>query len=278
MTSRLSVSNIAWNPDEDGAVLPLLRELGVTGVEMAPTKLFPDWQGVSPAAAADARRRYADEGFAIPALQAILFGRPDLKVFGDAAVQQQTLDHLAIVADIAAALGAKVLVFGAPGNRDRGGLEEEEAFKRAVPFFQAAGQICAERGVALGIEANPAAYKCTFMTRWTDALRLVETVASPGIRLHFDVACTALAGDDPIAALPVIAPIAAHFHISEPELADFAAPTIDHAAVGTALAAQPYDGWLSIEMRRSADPLASVRTAVERVKQWYPSIREAVAC
>ena len=39
---RLSVSNIAWDVEEDDAVAEVLRDLGVDQVDLAPGKYFPD--------------------------------------------------------------------------------------------------------------------------------------------------------------------------------------------------------------------------------------------
>jgi hypothetical protein len=39
---RISISNLAWDPAEDGAVISLLRKYGVTAIDVAPAKLFPD--------------------------------------------------------------------------------------------------------------------------------------------------------------------------------------------------------------------------------------------
>ena len=70
---------------------------------------------------------------------AILFGKPELRIFGPEPVRQATLDHLGRVAELAAALGARALVFGSPRNRDRGVLTPDEAFTHAVDFFRGAG-------------------------------------------------------------------------------------------------------------------------------------------
>ena len=57
---------------------------------------------------------YQSKGFEIPALQAILFDKPDLQVFGDSHSQSELIAHLEKVASLANALGAQVLVFGSP--------------------------------------------------------------------------------------------------------------------------------------------------------------------
>jgi len=265
----LAVSNLAWNSDEEPAALSVLRDHGFCGIEVAPTKLWPDWQGADIAAAAAARRRFADDGFAVPALQAILFGRPMLKIFGDDAVRARTLDHFRLVADLAAALGAACLVFGAPANRNRLPLDEEAAFARAVEFFGEVGAVCVARGVCVGIEPIPPPYGGNFATRLRDVLALVAAVQHPGVRLLLDVGCVYLGGDDPVAAVAEAAPYAAHVHVSEPHLGPLTAPVLNHAALGEALAGSPYAGWISLEMKRGDGGIADLRRAVATAAAWY---------
>ena len=49
---RLAVSNIAWPAEHDSAAYALLREAGVTGLEVAPTRFWPGWEGASTTAMA----------------------------------------------------------------------------------------------------------------------------------------------------------------------------------------------------------------------------------
>lgn len=266
---KLAVSNIAWSAAEDEAVLDLLAAQGVGEVEIAPTRLWPEWKGALPQAARDAGAAFAQRGFAVPALQSLLFGRPDLQVFGPPDNQARLLDHLAMVADLAAALGAKAMVFGSPRNRDRGDLDPATAAARAVEFFRRAGEVCAARGACLCIEPNPPVYGCNFLTRWAEAAELVERVAHPGIGLHLDTACIAMAGDDPAQAVRECRAITRHFHISEPQLGGFEQPAIDHARIGQALRETGYAGWSSIEMRRGERPMESVSQAVRHALSCY---------
>jgi D-psicose/D-tagatose/L-ribulose 3-epimerase len=266
---KLSVSNIAWDPEEEPQILDILSRYDVGGIEVAPTKLWPDWVGADPVAARTAREQYRERGFQVPALQAILFGRPDLLVFGPPDVQQQLVEHIDRVAALAAGLGAEVMVFGSPKNRDRGDRSEAAARSDAESVFRAMGEASWRHGVRLCIEPNPKVYACTFMTSWRNARAMVEVAGSDGVGLHLDAACISLEGDDVVQAVEECAGAISHFHVTEPELADFSSPTLDHAAIGEALRRTGYDGWLSIEMRRSDDPTRSVEEAVSRVLEWY---------
>lgn len=266
---KLAVSNIAWDLAEQDAVFELLKSRAVTGIELAPTKLWPDWQGADRAAAEAAGRAFAAAGFAVPALQAILFGKPDLKVFGNQQQRQELIAHIELVASLAKGVGAKVLVFGSPKNRDRGMLSPAEAMAEAVAVFSEAAEVCADDGVQLCIEPNPEGYGCNFVTNWRQAEELARRVDRPGFGLHLDAGCIHMAGDDPAEAIAECADITAHFHISEPMLADLSDPQVDHARAGQALRDSGYQGWLSIEMRRTENPLQSIEQALDTVLDCY---------
>ncbi|MGH6934020.1 MAG: sugar phosphate isomerase/epimerase family protein [Dongiaceae bacterium] len=266
---RLAVSNIAWDRGEDTAVLATLKQRGVAGIEIAPTRLWPDWQGATEVAARALRFRLAAQGFAVPALQAILFGKTKLALFGDAAITAEFIDHIRHVADLAAELGAHAMVFGAPKARRRGKLDMATALKRAVETFIQIGSHCVQRGVALCIEPNPPSYDCDFVINSAEGLELVKQVNSPGVRLHLDSAAMKLAGEDPGAAIAAAKPWLAHFHVSEPNLAPIVPATIDHAANADHLEKAGYKDWVSIEMRRTGRPVESVVAAVEHVQRCY---------
>lgn len=255
---KLAVSNIAWAPDEERAAREILRKFGVKAIEVAPTRIWPEWRGANAEAAARAREEFDADGFATPSFQAILFGRPELSVFGDAGDRAAFLAHMEAVAALARAMGAGPLVFGSPKNRDPGDLGPEEAMAKGADIFRAAGDLCAKHGATLVIEANPSDYGCRFLTRWSEAAEFVRRTGHPNVRLHLDIACTEMAGDDAAEAARACADILAHVHISEPQLGAFDAPTADHAGFAAALREIGYDGYASLEMRRQGDGEAAL--------------------
>jgi D-psicose/D-tagatose/L-ribulose 3-epimerase len=267
----LSVSNIAWPAASDSEAYTLLRNGGVTGLEVAPTRFWPGWEGASRTAARTLGRRLADEGLSVPALQAVTYGLPELQLFGPPSSRTALVDHLERVADLATELGARVLVFGAPKNRARGGLEPRRAFASATETFREIGRSFASRGLVLGLEPNPPEYGCDFVNLSSEALALVEAVDSPGFGLHLDAAALHLVGEDPSEALPPVASALRHFHASEPFLGSFAEPEVDHQRLSAALERIGYDGWISIEMRPGEEPMESLAHAVRYVSRTYLS-------
>lgn len=264
---KLAISNIAWETHDDPAVLAVLRHCGVTGIEIAPTKIWPSWQGASAAAAAELRRSLNDEGFSVPAFQAILFGRNDLRVF-DEGTWAAFDEHMRLVADLAAVMGAGVLVFGSPKNRRRGQLPMSQAVPTAVRLFQRLGSICAERGVTIGLEHNPPEYGCDFVTCAADAAELTAQVSSEGFALHLDAGGLHMCGGDIASVIRDVGPFV-HYHASEPMLDNpVRAKSVDHAAAAGALTEVGYSGWVSLEMKGPNSP-DDIRQALELVGQAY---------
>jgi D-psicose/D-tagatose/L-ribulose 3-epimerase len=266
---KLAVSNIAWPAELDAVVFEFLVAGGIDAIEVAPTRVWPHWQGIDAASVRAFRRVVESSGLGISSLQSILFQKPELNLFGSDEDRRAMKEHLRQCADLAANLGAGCMVFGAPRNRDRGSLPEAEAFAIATDFFARVGADCAQRGVYVGFEANPVEYKCNFATESGTAARLVRAVDSEGFRLHLDTACLHLSGENAVRAIRDNADILRHFHASEPYLAGFSAPASAHAEAAAALRSVAYDRWIALEMRTADPPLPSLEEAVRFVRGIY---------
>jgi sugar phosphate isomerase/epimerase len=244
---RLAISNIAWPAGADAEVLPLLREHGVGGVELAPTKMWPRPLEATPADVAGCRSWWESRGLPVVALQALLFGRPDLALFGTQQVRQSAAEYLEGIITLAARLGARALVFGSPANRKRGLLNAGAARELAVPFFRRLGDVAARQGVCLCVEPNPPDYGCDWITTAAEAVELVDAVGSDGFGLHLDTAAMHLVGDS-AAAITAAGGRTRHFHISAPHLQGVPGDGVAYGEFARALGGQGYDGWVSVEM------------------------------
>lgn len=265
---KLAISSIAWHPHEEAAVAALMQELGVTGVEVAPTKIWASPLSASAAEVDRYRRFWASHGIGIVAMQALLFGRADLTIFDDASTRQATLDYLKGMIDLAAGLGAQALVFGSPKNRQVGALPPAAVAPIAEDFFRTLGEHAFSRGCCLCIEPNPVAYACDFVTAASEGIALVQAANQAGFGLHLDAAGMHMAGDAFDASIDAAMPVLRHFHISEPWLGQIGAGGVDHAACIAALRRNAYAHWISIEMKTQHDEacVASVRDALIRVQ------------
>lgn len=245
---KLSISNLAWSPAEDGDIAAVLQSFDVSGIELAPTKIWPDLTQVQEADLIAYSAFWQRQGIRIVALQSLLFGQPELVIFRDRETRSQTLTHLSRVMNFAARLGASILVFGSPRNRLRNGLGAQESQAIAVEFFHRVGELAAQHDVYFCLEPNPVAYGCDFICTATEGVELVRAVNHPHFRLHLDAGGMTLSEECYPAAIAASRDSLAHFHISEPQLAIIGEGHTDHAAVAQALRQTAYDNWVSIEM------------------------------
>lgn len=268
----LAVSSLAWEPAQDEIVRAALRRLDVKGIELAPLKYWPRAPEVPGSELRDYAARWTDAGIAIVALQAILFGRSDLQLFGSPAQQTAFVEHMIGIATICGELGASVIVFGAPKNRLRGTLSDGDAVARATPLLTRIAAAASDRGCTLCVEPNPPRYGGDFVRTTTEAAELVRAVNHPGFGLHLDAGALVIAAetDDEIVAA---ARMAAHFHVSEIDLAPIGSGTVDHRRIAALLDRGAYARWKSIEMRlpstTDAGLLASIDRAVAVARESY---------
>jgi len=265
---KLAISNIAWEIHNDPRMFAQLSGNNISGIEIAPTKVWPCWEGANQKNAEIYKKQLADEGFQIPAMQAILFGKPELQLF-DKDTHAAFLEHMRLVSDIAAGLGAKVLVFGAPKNRKRGQLSTTDAVEIAIEFLEKVGEICHASQCCLGLEHNPVEYGCDFITNAADARQLVDSINHPGIQLHLDGAglhmCDGNIGD----VIKTVTPFV-HYHISEPMLEPIAGGVVDHTVAFRVLKKLNYSGWYSIEMKQPKTPKL-VSESIAQVRSLFSS-------
>jgi len=232
---KLSVSNIAWDVEEDSAMVDLLHRYGVDTIDVAPGKYFPDPVAATEQQISDVKHWWAQRGIEITGMQALLFGTSGLNVFGSAESQENLLKHMAGVCRIGAGLGATKLVFGSPKNRDRSGLSDAEAMVIAVAFFKKLGDIAKEQGVVVCLEPNPAHYGANFMTTSEETASVVSQIAHPAIKMQLDTGALAINGEDCSGVLEHHVALIGHIHLSEPDLVPLGDGAVDHGKIAQSI-------------------------------------------
>lgn len=269
---KLAISNIAWSVREEPAVADLLVRLGVRGVEVAPSKVGPQPAEIDD----DTARRYRDfwesRGIRIVAMQALLFGRPDLAIFQGERAREDLTAYMTRVIRLGGILGARALVFGSPKNRRIETLDPAAVDRIALPFFRELGRIADDNDTCLCIEHNPPSYGADWITTAKDALAFVKAVDHPGFGVHLDAGGLHLAGEG-AAEIRAAGARIRHFHASQPELAPVApGGPVPHETYASTLRDLRYPRWVSIEMREvpgAASALPTVETAVRHALAVY---------
>lgn len=265
-TPQLSISNLAWDPQDNEVIAQLLHRHGIHWIDLAPGKFLKGAALTDQAAIARERAWWWERGFSFAGMQSLLFGTSGLNVFGDSQVQARLLQHLEHICVLAAQLELKPLVFGSPKNRDRTGLSDAQAQDIALEFFARLGEIARQHRVIICIEPNAPQYGTNFLVSTAEAAAFVQTLNHPAIRLQIDTG-TIWTNHEALEQLSAELPWAGHIHLSEPGLKPLGTQQTwaDYASVAAQL-----QGWtrpITIEMLTSAPAAAphEITTALELV-------------
>lgn len=266
---KLSISHIAWPWAEEAQFLDRIRRFGCSGVEVAPSRI---WEEPVSSSKQD-RQKYKDmvsrSGLEISAMHALLYHRPDLGLFRETSVTLRTVDYLKQLIELAADLGAEVLVFGSPGNRKRGEIPFKEACEQAAEFFFPVGEAAKDLGVFFCVE--PLRVEETdFITTAEQGLQLVNMVGSKGFALHLDAKAVAAQRTDGFANFKDNLDVLKHFHINDPGLVEVnSTGQVDHQDLGHSLRQIMYNRYVSIEMRLMPDYENAVSRSIEEALKAY---------
>lgn len=268
----LAISNIAWNPEERHAVYAMMSEAGVTGLEIAPSKLFfasPDPFRPDPRETRDLLAEIASAGLRLISMQSLLFGLEGAALFGDAEARKRFRAGMDRAIELAGRLGIPNIVFGSPGQRRiPDDMAPESAREAAVDTFGLLADKAAAAGTVIAMEANPAAYGTNFLTTLDEALVFVAALGHPAVKVVLDLG--AMTMNNEAASIPARVPGLAsrlnHVHASEPFLAPAPADGAALTSVFVALAAAGYAGAVSIEMKRPESGLVVLRRSLAALR------------
>jgi sugar phosphate isomerase/epimerase len=242
---KLSISNIAWGAEHDTEMYQYLHEVGFAGLEIAPTRIFPEapYDKLTEAKewASLLKEKYSLE---IPSMQSIWYGRQE-KIFGTKEERQILIDYTKKAIDFAEAIGCKNLVFGNPKNRDTDDIQGN--YHTAIEFFREIGDYAAEHNTTIAIEANPPIYNTRFINRTEQAVELAYKCGSKGVKVNVDLG-TIIYNEEDINYLRQIPEFINHVHISEPGLVSIN-PRDLHKSILSILREVSYNGYVSIEMK-----------------------------
>ncbi|TCL87888.1 sugar phosphate isomerase/epimerase [Rhizobium sp. PP-WC-2G-219] len=275
---KLGISNIAFGENPTDLFWSKLHEVGVRGVEVAPTKVAP-WETLNHTTLRQYLVRTSDMGFSIPSLQALFYGKDDLLLLGDKQTFSLMVEHFNRILDIANSLSAEVAVFGSPKNRNRGGLSHGDAWSLATERLAKVAELCEAAGVILAVEPVPECYGGDFLNAADDVVRLVNAIGSESLRVHLDVACVSLNGDSISLWIERSKAQLAHFHIAEPNLAPINPKNRHHQVAAMALDTINYEHWAVVEMRHPLDNWEdSVLESAHLAHTTYIRTEEGTAC
>lgn len=258
--NKLSISNIGWAEENDASVYDIMKKYGFQGLEIAPTRIFPEKPyDKNSEAEVWSKRLQSEYGFCVPSMQSIWYGRQE-KIFGSDEERKVLLVYTKKAIDFATAIGCKNLVFGCPRNRYFPNGADESI---AIDFFKELGDYAYSKNTVIGMEANPPIYNTNFINDTESAFKLIEKVGSKGVLLNLDLG-TMIQNEEEVGKLNGKVGLINHIHISEPGLKPIEEREI-HEKLKSLLEKEGYDGFISIEMGK-VDDLAILEEKMNYVR------------
>ena len=132
---NFAISNLAFKNYPINEALTFLSQSQVGGLEIAPTLVWNTREFTTTNEREEFKNLISNHGLSIIALQSVLYGKPELQLFGDARAQESLMKHLKEMINLCRILGGQSLSFGSPTNRIKGNLDFQEAISRAALFF-----------------------------------------------------------------------------------------------------------------------------------------------
>ena len=245
---RISISNIAWQKEEDEKISKLLNKYEIDAIDIAPSKYFSEFSNTNIQDILKVRNWWSDRGIEIIGMQSLLYGTIGLNLFDNFDIQERMLKHLEEVCRIAHYLNAKRLVFGSPRNRDRSGLSNQKALEIATNFFKKLAEIAQKYNVIVCLEPNPVCYGSNFMTTSRETATIVSEVNHPAIKMQFDTGALSINEEDPFQVCLQYKNLIGHIHLSDPNLTPLGLTPGIHKDVATALRSSLPEFPVTIEM------------------------------
>ena len=249
---KLSISNIAWQAEYDWEMYNFLSANKFDGLEIAPTRIFPDSPYDCISQAKDFKKMLKnDYGLSVSSVQSIWFGVVE-NIFGSETERQKLIDYTKKAIDFANALDCRNIVFGCPKNRAvPADMHPDIYLPLAYNFFNQIGDYAASNGTYISIEPNPPIYSTNFINTTAEAFDICKKLNNPGIKINIDMG-TFIHNNESLTILWDNIDLINHVHISEPRLAPVEKRKL-HVDLINELRNLNYANYLSIEMANPND-------------------------
>lgn len=268
---KISISNIAWNKEDDDVVYEIMQSYGLYGLDVAPARVFNHPFEITEAEGQTFIDEIKEKGLVPVGMQSLLYGTSGLQLFGTKDEVETTICHLKKIMDYAAKIGISRLVFGSPKNRLVGHLTQDQIVEKATYIFNKLGDYAQEKGMYFCIEPNPMLYGADYITSTRQGIELVKKIDNKGFRLHLDLGTMLVNDEDVEEVVREAIPVTEHVHLSHPNLEPVIGNEDKHILFRDALIKHQYKGVVAIEMKNSMEPnnIEVIRESIEFIASIY---------
>lgn len=243
---KLCISNIAWDAKYDEKMYQACVNLGYDGIEIAPTRIFPD----EPYAHIEEAKKWSQMlqgayGIRVFSIQSFWHGRQE-SIFGSERERAELLDYSKRAFAFADVIGAENVVFGNPRNRNGYAKEAGQNREIAYDFFSQLSAIAMEYNVAVSVEPNPDIYGTDFLNTTVETFDFVGQKGLESLWVNLDLGAMLYNHED-FNQIVGKGHLIGHVHISEPNLARIRKRK-EHKSLNSFLKSCGYKKNISIEM------------------------------
>jgi sugar phosphate isomerase/epimerase len=225
------------------------RDLGYTGIEIAPFTIATNAYDISPARREEVKRQAEDADLEVVGLHWLLAKTNGYYLTTpDDAVRTKTADYLGELTRLCRDLGGSLMVLGSPLQRNLlPGVSHDRALDLAADVLRRVVPTLEECDVTIAVEPlGP--QEGDFLNTAKLGVQLIEMVASPQVRLHLDVKAMSTESVPIPQLIRKYAAYLAHFHANDPNKRGPGMGEVDFHPILEALGEIDYRGWVSVEV------------------------------
>ncbi len=248
LSMNLSVSNLAWDSDENRQIFKKLNEVGIGQVEVALTKIS-SWGDLTDEVLFTYKNLLLENSLSIKSLQSIFYNT------GITSLEESDsfLSHIKKLIHVSKILGVNVLVFGSPSLRKKFKNHNQiidELFLKIDEYLN-------DTGIEFSIEPNSKIYGGEYFFTVDEIVEFIRKNKFNNIKTMIDTHNILLESQDPVEVLNTYYEHINHIHISEKELKPFTLNDF-HITFAKVIKDKNYDRTLTYEVLKHDDFINSL--------------------
>jgi len=247
---NISVSNIAWGDQLLSYYLDYIKNLGCSGVEIAPSVIWSEPIKASKRERIQLIESIKKSGLEFVGFHSLLYNRPDLQLFLNQESRKATKTYIFKLINLCSELGGKQLVFGSPKNRVLHGKKYSECFKQAEEDFLDFAEFGKKEKIFFCIEPL-GRNETEFIKTLKEGGDMVEKINHPYLKLHLDSKAIFSTKENPYEIVKKYKRFLQHVHVGDQDLLEPGTVNKEHYKIGEALRSIDYTNYVSIEMKKN---------------------------
>ena len=177
--SKLCISNICVNNISQLQFAHIIKLYGIENIQIAPTKII-QWNNLNNLDLSI----YKNININVYSFQSITYTLDNLNIFD--ITNNELLEHLKNVIDIAIKNNVKILVFGCPKNRKV--LDFNTNYNNIfIEFFKIVGNYCLNKNITICLENNSKKYNCNYINTIEECAIIVRQINKKNIKMMVDL-------------------------------------------------------------------------------------------